>query len=325
METVVTIIVILVSISVIFALLSLLISYFFTSAVIRPPKRSLEFALRYHIDKQGLPENFYTNLSRVPWQFKSQRGYTLYGEMIFPGKQTDASASSQSGSKLLIAVHGHGHNRMGMLKFLPVFLDQGFTVLIYDQVSSGNSGGRFSSLGYYEAQDLRCIIDSMLSEQSGEYELGLLGESMGAATVLIEAAADNRPAFLVADCPFADLRSQLIYRLSFAYRLPSFPIIQLGSIIARIRAGFSWQDVSPLESIKNAGGLPDIPVLFVHGEADTYIPAQSSQLLFNAKTGYKDILIVPEARHTESIVIDSKSYESAITRLLEHSRHKLTH
>lgn len=319
MESGTILVIVVTSLTMIILIVFVLSALFFSSAVIRPPKRSHGAALQYHVKKQGLPENYYKNLNRIPWQFISRRGYTLCGEWILPDKDNNIK-DPKANLKLLITVHGHGHNRMGMLKYLPFFLDKGYTVLIYDQVSSGLNKGKYSTLGYFEAKDLKNIIDSIFENHKQPIELGLLGESMGAATVLIEACTDNRPSFVIADCPFADLQEQLIYKLSYAYRLPRFPLIQLGSIVAKVRAGFAWKDVSPLTSIQNASGLPNIPILFVHGSDDTYIPLLSSQKLFDAKKGYKEILIVSGAKHTESILTDRQSYEEAIARLLLHSQ-----
>ena len=191
-------------------------------------------------------------------------------------------------------------------------------VLLYDQVYSGESAGRFTTLGFEEAQDLRRVIDQVFQEKGNDVRIGLLGESMGAATVLVEAATDPRLRLVIADCPFADLSDQLAHHISFAYRLPRFPFIPISSVIAHHRAGFHWSDVSPRNALRQAAGLPELPILFVHGQNDTYILPKSSQELFEIKKGYKDLLLVNEARHTESMIEDPIGYEQAVDRLLHH-------
>ena len=297
-------------------LLSVLFSFFLTSAVIRPPIRSHKIALDYHIKYNGVSPDYFPSLEKDKWQFKSTTGAMLYGYWISP--------SEPLSGRYMIMVHGHGHNMMGSLKYLPLFLSRGFKVLIYDQIHSGISEGKFTTMGMVEAQDLSLIIDSLYQSDLKPELLGLLGESMGAATVIMNICNDHRAHFAIADCPYADLEEQLAYRLKYAYKLGKFPLLPIGSLISKLRAGFFWKQVSPIRQLVENQGMPDIPVLFAHGLKDTYIPAAAAKRLFEAKTGYRDLLLSEDAKHTESICKDNQAYDQAVSRLIATAEANIT-
>lgn len=47
-----------------------------------------------------------------------------------------------------------------------------------------------------------------------------------------------------------------------------FPIIYLTNIMSKIRAGYGYKDVNTAAEIAKS----DIPVLFIHGENDEFVP-----------------------------------------------------
>jgi len=140
-----------------------------------------------------------------------------------------------------------------------------------------------------------------------------MGESLGAAVCLQHAAIDPRPAFVIADCPFADLNELLALRLRRDVGLPAFPFLPLASLLARLQAGFWFGQVSPLRAVP---GL-EMPVLLVHGQQDDYIPPQHSQRLYTAKRrGLRRLYLAPNAGHAESYWNNRAAYEAVLEQFL---------
>jgi uncharacterized protein len=67
------------------------------------------------------------------------------------------------------------------------------------------SGKAVTTMGYYEARDLKKVCDYIRAKFSEEIILGTHGESMGAATVMMNAPLDQQLAFVIEDCGYSDL------------------------------------------------------------------------------------------------------------------------
>ena len=135
---------------------------------------------------------------------------------------------------------------------------------------------------------------------------------MGAATVLLHASIDDRINFAIADCPFESLKEQIKYRLKIEYKLPSFPIINLASLVNKIRIKAFYGNISP---IKNIGNIKT-PILFIHGDSDNYIPYYNTMDLYNSKQGIKKLYLAKGADHAKSFITDKVKYEKEVNEFL---------
>ena len=66
-------------------------------------------------------------------------------------------------------------------------------------------------------------------------------------------------------------------------------------------------EVSTLDAMGNCR----VPVLFVHGSDDGFVPVEMTYENFKACAGPKRLLIVPGATHGMSYLVDQKGYENA--------------
>jgi fermentation-respiration switch protein FrsA (DUF1100 family) len=115
-------------------------------------------------------------------------------------------------------LHGIGDSRVGSAGFAPIFLQDGYSVLLPDSRGHGASEGKFVTYGLLEKHDTLAWAEWM--RRAGCVKLYGLGESLGAA-VLIQTVA-IRPVFaaIVAECAFADLREIAEYRVRSMLPLP---------------------------------------------------------------------------------------------------------
>ena len=70
------------------------------------------------------------------------------------------------------------------------------------------SDGKYISLGYFEKEDLKMVIQYLRETQS-VCSIGLWGRSMGAATAIMYASSDNTISGNVLDSPFSSF-SELV-------------------------------------------------------------------------------------------------------------------
>lgn len=194
--------------------------------------------------------------------------------------------------KYVIISHGFKSNRYGAVKYVDSYIDLGFNCIIYDMRDHGENEKAAVSLGQFESEDLYKLIEDTYNRY-GNIKLGLHGESMGAATSLMVLAKKPKVDFVVADCGFSNLYD-LIYK---AYDLAKTPFV-LPSVntAMKLRYGYDMKKTSPKDALVGN----EVPICFIHGEADTFILPDNSQVNKAATAGYSELHLVPNAAHAQS-------------------------
>ena len=194
--------------------------------------------------------------------------------------------------KYVIISHGFKSNRYGAVKYVDSYIDLGFNCIIYDMRDHGENAKAAVSLGQFESEDLYKLIEDTYNRY-GNIKLGLHGESMGAATSLTVLSKKPKVDFVVADCGFSNLYD-LIYK---AYDLAKTPFV-LPSVntAMKLRYGYDMRKTSPKDALVGN----EVPICFIHGEADTFILPENSQVNKAATAGYSELHLVPNAAHAQS-------------------------
>ena len=138
---------------------------------------------------------------------------------------------------------------------------------------------------------------------------------MGCATVLMAAGLPlpSNVRAIIADCGYTSPKEILKTVLKRDYHLPAFPIMNLTELLTRWRAGFGYSDASALDAMRNCR----IPVLFIHGEKDTFVPVQMSLDNYMACRAPKELLIVPGAVHAAASLQDPEGYQRAVLAFMK--------
>ena len=178
-------------------------------------------------------------------------------------------------------------------------------VLLVDQRGAGKSEGNVITFGVKESLDCLEWVDFAIKTFGEDVKIILTGISMGAATVIM-AAGNELPKNVIgvlADCGYTSAED-MIKKTINELRLPSnflYPFVKLGGLLF---GGFNIDKATPIESIKNCR----VPVFFVHGEADCFVPCEMSRLNFNACNSRKKLFTVEGADHGLSFPKDPKGY-----------------
>jgi pimeloyl-ACP methyl ester carboxylesterase len=189
----------------------------------------------------------------------------------------------------LVYLHGIADNRDSSVGVIRRFTLRQFDVIAYDSRGHGASEGDSCTYGFFEKWDLRRVIDDV-----GPGPVVLLGTSLGGAVALQEAAIDPRVTAVIAAETFSDLAT--VARERAPWFLPSSIATRAFEVVER-RAAFSVNDVNPVRAAANV----HIPVLLIHGEADTLTRPEHSRRVYAALAGPKRLLIVPHAGHNHSL------------------------
>ncbi len=291
----------------ILALIAFAAVYAVTSLVICPRRRDLQSAFAYFGERGEKMRRTYEALQREAFSVTADDGTRLACELVAP-------SFSEGRKKVVIFVHGFGFNRAAALKYLPFFQKRGFHAVLFDHRNAGESGGKHTTFGAKEQHDLRAVVDAVVARFGVDTLIGTVGESMGGATVLLHAAFDTRLRFVVADCAYADCRDQLSYTLSKRARFLVPVLIPLASRMAKLRAGFRFEEVSPERAIASLDR--PLPILFAHGTADLVVPVSHHPRLISAYRGPKLTFVGENSRHTRCAVDHFEHYDALIGELL---------
>lgn len=229
-----------------------------------------------------------------------------------------------NGSDKTIIIHnGYRADTAGMLKMVKFYSDDGYNVLLPDTRSHNSSEGEYITFGYYEKDDLNKWINQEATLNPNQ-DIILAGVSMGAATTMLSQTVPNpNVKAYIEDCGYTSLEQQLRDTLHILTQYFEYiPVLNWtdwyqkeGQLISKLNERnvkpilkFDLYDVSPLKS----GAKSGIPKLFIHGDADTFIPPIAKDHLYANAIGYKEQLSVVGAGHALSFYLESELYKNTV-------------
>lgn len=226
---------------------------------------------------------------------------------------------NHTSNKFVVLVHGYRsasiHNFANIIK---KYYDMGFSILMPTQRAHGNSDGNFITFGYEEAVDMY-FWSRYLSNRFGQnINIILHGISMGASTVLLlnELHIPWNIKGIVADCGYSSVISIFKHIMKKDFGIPNIfatPIIKTTSLISEFVADFPFDECNPIEAVKNA----TVPILFVHGTSDKFVPYEMSIEMYNAcSSKIKELVLIEGAGHGMSHLTDTTTYEEHLDAFL---------
>ena len=200
--------------------------------------------------------------------------------------------------RVVVIVHGRNSNRTGddgqLVPHAKALADRGYNVLLFDFRAHGESGGVRYTLGAAEQGDVLGAVAFLEARGFGLDRTGFWAHSMGAATVLLTAAALEEVRAIVADSSFARLGDLLAEELPRASGLPGFfnpPIL----FLARALFGVDTTIVNPVDAVS---ALPPDSLFIIHAEADGLVPVEHARRIAAAAgPAVHDLWIFPGGRH----------------------------
>lgn len=246
--------------------------------------------------------SWYDMLEKTDYTVASYDGYQLHVQFLRNPEKTE---------KYILISHGYTDNRFGSLKYTKMYLDLGFHVIIYDLRGHGENAETFCSYSARERKDLEILIKDSRDRYPDAQVFGIHGESLGAATSL--ACLENRPKvdFVVADCGFSEI-SDVLKNGVRSMHLPGW-LVDVASVFAKLRYGYSYSDMRPIDCLKEN----TIPVLFLHGEKDSFIVPEHSEKMSRETGGYSEFYLIPDAGHAESVLKAPELYREHVSSFLK--------
>ena len=289
-------------------------SYFCYRLAFSVPKQSREALFEMPDTEQYAPysaeaRQMISDALEIPYK---EAVVTSYDGLRLFGKCYIAS----SDAPWLIMLHGYrsGAERdfCGGLKF---GIDSGFNVLLVDQRAHGKSEGKCLTFGIKERYDCLTWINYVISQAGGSCKIALYGMSMGAATVLMAAGSGlpKNVACIVADCGYTSPKA-IIKKVIREMHYPVFPTYALVRLGGMLFGGFDIEEYSAVQAMEKC----DIPVLFIHGDDDRFVPCDMGRENHrHCRAEGKKLLIVPNAGHGMSYMSDKRAYLGTVSEFLK--------
>lgn len=279
--------------------LTLFIGWFVAYVIYHPHRHSYEDTYENEVEKGHISEAYIAQFNVKDVEITSE-GLNLKAHYI-----------DQGSDKTILFMHGYTYTRFGSYKYAPMFLDRGYNVLMPDERYHGHSEGKRSTLGIRESKDCLVWIKYIKTITPQLNQLGLHGESMGAATVLHTAANNSDIDFVISDCAFSQFEKQVRGLMWKQNKIPTI-FIYSAEIFARL-FGTTILKNNPVDSLKNV----KVPVLLIHGKDDTYIPINHFEELKQVLKSEDKTYVCDGANHAMSYETNNEDYVKHVYDFLD--------
>lgn len=206
----------------------------------------------------------------------------------------------------------HGYRSTYLTDFGGIFNryhNWGLNLLLVRQRAHGESEGQYITFGVRERMDVLSWID-FHNRTHGMDNVYLGGMSMGASTLLFAAGEALPPNVrgITADCGFSSPAEIIALTAQKRFRIPAKPILPVVNLFSRLLAGFDLWECNSTKILARA----KVPILFIHGKADDFVPCRMTQAGYNACSGEKHLVLVEGAGHGMAFLFDRERVVNAL-------------
>jgi len=254
----------------------------------------------------------------IVW-FRSMEGRQLRGMFIErpPGRPDRGT---------IIFCHEFGSDMLSAGRYACGLVEAGYTVFTFDFRGHGAS---FVPIHYeprhwpsnYEVHDVLAAVAYVKSQRpTEEAHIGILGISRGAGAAIMAAALTTDIRCLAVDGAFSTDRSidgllkrwvQIFARVDLARAVRSMTAYRLFRALLMFYVELKCRCRFP-STRRALPKLEQVPILFIHGERDAYVPPEQTRDLYEAKPGPKAIWTCPDAKHNQAVATDPETYHRTV-------------
>lgn len=218
-----------------------------------------------------------------------------------------------------VIVHGYKDSAPKFLFLGRIYhRDLGYNILMPDLHAHGQSEGEYIQMGWKDRMDIRHwteVAERLFRDSISPSRIVVHGVSMGAATTMCLSGEPNLPSYIrcfVEDCGYISVWDEFALQLKEQFSLPEFPVMHTASLLCRLRHGWSFGEASPISQVARCRR----PMLFIHGDADSFVPYSMLAPLYKSKPQPKMQWTAKGSEHARAYIDHPEEYTAAIRRFL---------
>lgn len=225
-------------------------------------------------------------------------------------------AGAQPTAKTAVIVHGYTDNAIRMMMIGYMYNQKlGFNILLPDLRDTGLSGGDAIQMGWLDRKDVMQWMGVANHIYGDSTQMVVHGISMGAATTMMVSGEPQKSYVkcFVEDCGYTSVWDQFSKELKEQFGLPQFPLMYTASWLCKLEYGWGFKEASALKQVAKC----HLPMLFIHGDKDDYVPTWMVYKLYEAKPQPKELWVVPDADHAHSYLLNSMEYTEKVKSFVD--------
>lgn len=287
---------------------ALVYTYYFRLAFARKKPKMGTFSFAGSNDeehKRKIKEGreWFESCSKEDVFIKSYDGLNLHAYFV----KTDTPSD-----KIMIMFHGYRSSYKDFSCAFQYYSGLGFDMLVVDQRSHGQSEGKIISYGVKERFDVVSWLEYAKERFGDEYSYYLDGISMGASTVMMASDLVSGVKGIIADCGYTSPK-EIIIQVAKSMHVPKVFVYPVG-FLARIFGGFNYK-----YSTKDALSKTSVPIIFVHGLSDDFVPSYMTDENYDVCASEKTKILVENATHGYSFLVDEKRVKAELEKFIENT------
>lgn len=245
------------------------------------------------------------------WQIKAVDTEQKLAAFYYPAQKAT--------KKTIVVAHGYQGSHFTMAGYIRMFHNLGYNVLAPDDRGSGVSSGRYVTFGYPDSRDYVRWVNRVIAKNGQSSQIGLFGVSMGGATVMMMSGLKlpKQVKAIVEDCGYDTVENELAFQLKQQFNFPRYPLIPLSLLVARYRVGYNFYHGNSVAALRKN----KLPIFFIHGQNDTFVPTKMVYRNYHAAQGPKKLWITSKTKHAASFKNYPDAYRQKVSRFFANYWH----
>lgn len=250
---------------------------------------------------------------------------TAYEDVTFPSRGRDYTVyafwqTTTPDAPVIINVHGYIGSRYQ--RFIQnraqALVDLGYNVLSLDLSDNGGQTIEDNriSMGFDERYDVLGAYDYLISQGYAPEKIGLVGESMGAATSLMAAILQPTIKIVWSDSPFRDA-PEVLREQAGALGFPSF-VVSGAMVWAQVLSNDNIAEASPMQGAESLAANDQSVYLITCVEDQIVNPHHANDLYAEYQAANVDVQFweIPCTEHATGILFTPEEYIARLGEFL---------